>query len=210
MARGVPPTGPADDPVGDWGPDLGHGIFDTPERSSSEPSGEVTGHEVTATRVPGHTPAERPVAVLAWIGSTLAVAPGARRGEVPGLRAVVASEPLALLPGGFFPARGPTTPDRDPRAQARPAPVVEVREVPPPAASRRSPSAAAPPPARPAPPTAVEEAPVDPAPPYSRPPREDDAQAAPPASPGALPRRWEEAVLACLLVILVVLSLRAC
>jgi len=205
MARPGAPTGPADDPVGDWGPDLGHGIFDAPERSSSEPSGEVTGHEVTATRVPGHPPAERPVAVLAWIGATLTVAPGARRGEVAGLRALVASEPLALLPGGFFPARGPATVDPDPPARPRPAPVVEVREAPLEAPTRSGLAdrrAASP---------SDEEPPVDPAPPYSRPPVEEEAAAQPSLEPPrSPPRRWEEAVLACLLLLLGVLSLRAC
>jgi len=208
MARPVTPTGPTDDPVGDWGPDLGHGIFDAPERSSSEPSGEVTGHEVTATRVPGHQPAERPVAVLAWVGATLAVAPGARRGEVPGLRAIVASEPLALLPGGFFPVRGPTHGDPDAPVQARPAPVVEVREVVRHVGPVAQPGVA--PPARQAQ-AGDEEAAYEPAPPYSRTPATDDPPAAGPQdAPDTRPRRWEEVVLACLLVVLAALSLRAC
>lgn len=90
--------GATDDPVADWGPDSSHGLFDGPESSTS---GEVTGHEVTASRAPGE--AERPVAVLAWIGATLTVAAGNPRGAVPALEALVRDEPLDLLPGGFFP-----------------------------------------------------------------------------------------------------------
>lgn len=96
MARRRP--GATDDPVADWGPDSSHGLFDGPESSTS---GEVTGHEVTAGRTPGE--AERPVAVLAWIGATLTAAAGNPRGAVPALEALVREEPLDLLPGGFFP-----------------------------------------------------------------------------------------------------------
>jgi hypothetical protein len=194
VARPAQPSGPTDDPVADWGPDLGHGIFDAPERSSSEPSGEVTGHEVTATRVPGQAAPERPVAVLAWIGATLTIAPGARRGEVPGLRAVVAAEPLALLPGGFFPVR--------PEAGGRDAPATEA--VPP------QPLIARPAPPEPAPDPATEEDVFEPAPAYSRSPPHDDP---PPERAHAVAvqvRRWEELALAVLLLVLAGLSLRAC
>lgn len=99
-----PPDGATDDPVGDWGPDRGRGLFDRSETTNTgevTSTGEVTGTERTAVGV-APLPAEdaQPaVAVLAWIAATLELAPGEARGEVAGLRERIASEPLDLLPG---------------------------------------------------------------------------------------------------------------
>jgi hypothetical protein len=93
----------SDDPVADWGPDAGRGLFDPSETTAT---GEVSGYEGTGSLAAEDAGgAERPVAVLAWIAATLDVAPGAARGDVPALRSLVANEPLDLLPGGFRPTR---------------------------------------------------------------------------------------------------------
>ncbi len=93
----------SDDPVADWGPDAGRGLFDSSETTAT---GEVSGYEGTGSLAAEDVGGvERPVAVLAWIAATLDVAPGAARGDVPALRTLVAAEPLDLLPGGFRPTR---------------------------------------------------------------------------------------------------------
>lgn len=102
-----PLAGATDDPVGDWGPDVGRGLFDRSETTGTgEVTSEVTGTgEVTHTAIPDaaspRLESQPPVAVLAWIASTLTVAPGEARGEVPGLRTTIADEPLDLLPGAI-------------------------------------------------------------------------------------------------------------
>ncbi|MSP56985.1 MAG: hypothetical protein EXR69_15490 [Myxococcales bacterium] len=132
MARPGDKRAVIDDPVVDWGPDAGQGLFDPPDvTGGGEPTGRAAippevssaraGRDVTAS------PArERPMAVLAWIGATLSVNPGRPRPNtppqvrlpgdgtpaqrpqhVPALAALLADEPLELLPGGFFPAASP-------------------------------------------------------------------------------------------------------
>lgn len=189
--------GATDDPVADWGPDSSHGLFDGPESSAS---GEVTGHEVTASRAPGE--AERPVAVLAWIGATLSVAAGNPRGAVPALEALVRDEPLDLLPGGFFP-------------------LADVRGEP------AGPTAGHPPLGGPAgapngddehPPGSAEDQVLEPdGSRYSRAPSAEPAgppiRGGPPIPAGPLRHRsaaWEERALFALLLGLALLSVRAC
>lgn len=137
--------GAIDDPVVDWGPDAGQGLFDPVESSGS---GEVTGRqraqredgrEVTKGREITASPArERPMAVLAWIGATLTVGAGTSgRGPAPGLAELIAEEPPEVLPGSFFPKRTePTRPAPEPAAAAvrdvTPADVAEEAEIAPP------------------------------------------------------------------------------
>ncbi len=203
MPRRPLPAGGMDDPVADWGPDAGHGLFDP---SESTASGDVTGHEVTASRSNGGE-AERPVAVLAWIGATLTVARGMARGDVPALRTLVDNEPLDLLPGGFFPLTGMAWGDEG-----------------------RSESTSPPqPPVAPAPPPAVEPAPrvipvpdivpdPDPVPVYEppglvysrSPPEPEDEVAPPPEVPTPGWALWQDLGLVVLIIGLLALSLRAC
>lgn len=138
MARPGAKRGASDDPVVDWGPDAGQGLFDPQDVTAS---GDPTGHAAGAAEVTGERagrdvtaspPRERPMAVLAWIGATLSANPGRRAGsasqppgfgrppgagppglalrQVPALAALLADEPLELLPGGFFPIRSPELP----------------------------------------------------------------------------------------------------
>ncbi len=144
------PGAPTDDLVVDWGPDAGTGLFDPPEVTAG---GNGAGRDVTDGRVGREVTAnptrERPMAVLAWIGATLTTAPGTARGDVPGLAALLAEEPLELLPGGFFPIReaapgggegtddpkevGPIgAPSAEPPPEPRALPHLAVTEVPPP------------------------------------------------------------------------------
>lgn len=188
--------GATDDPVADWGPDSSHGLFDGTESSTS---GEVTGHEVTASRAPGE--ADRPVAVLAWIGATLTVAAGNARGVVPALDVLVRGEPPDLLPGGFFPLTD---------ARAEPAGVPSSPAVghpslsPPPegAATRQDEH----------PPGFAGDQVFEPdGERYSRAPAADAAN---PPTPAGRPRHrsaaWEERALFALLLGLALLSVRAC
>lgn len=178
--------GATDDPVADWGPDSAHGLFDGPESSAS---GEVTGHDVTAGRAAGD--ADRPVAVLAWIGATLTVAAGNTRGTVPALEALVCEEPLDLLPGGFFPLPA----DRPEAAPHLARPV---------GAPLRTTSESAP---SPGPDHVFEPDGAS----YSRAPSADVARPPIAVRPSRdRPAAWEERALFALLLGVVLLSVRAC